>query len=88
MVQLHKFSFITNQSQCLGDHKIVENGSRSINMNNFHHSFIPPCRLWILLSHRDFDVFFCFNIVPDTSIYISHDPGSVIGDNKVVGKWL
>ena len=45
-------------------------------MNSCHNTIIPSCRLWILLSHRAFGIFW-LNIFPAKPIYISHNSDSV-----------
>ena len=54
LIQLHQFLYHITQIQCLGDYKIVEKGSSSINMKNYNF-FLPSCVEWLFLSHRGFD---------------------------------
>ena len=51
LLQLRKYSLLVTQTQCLGRHKIVENGSSSINMNISHTFLLSSCRVWISFSH-------------------------------------
>ena len=66
-----QYLFLVTQIQCIGYHRIVENGSRPVNINNCRNILLPSCRVWITLSHRAFEVFWCVNIGPvtPTSIY-------------------
>ena len=82
LVQLHQFWFYVTQIHCNDDQKIVAIGSSCINMNNCHNIFLPYCGVWILLSHRDFDIFWV-NIGPAPPISFSHGSDSVVGNSSI-----
>ena len=53
-------------------------------MNNYHNFWYLFCRVWILMYHRAFDVFFCVNIGPATPISISNYSNSVSSSSLLI----
>ena len=71
LVDIGSFLFHVTHIQCLGDYRMVGNGSTPINMNNFHNILLPSCEVWILLSHRYFDIFLGKYLSRYTTFYLS-----------------
>ena len=53
LVEQLPFTFLVSQTQCLGEHKIVENDSISINIKSCH-LFLLYCKGCMSLSHKAF----------------------------------
>ena len=82
--ELHLYSYIITNIQCLGITKQQESGCITINMKNHHNLLISSCRGWIYWPRRAFDIIFLVDIGPATlfSIYCYSD--LVSWDHKIV----